>query len=326
MGHAISAAHGLLVKLRLGDGETVHRDDPLGGVLEESLGFRGVDFAAGLCDPLRRLEAVDPLAQTLAAVGLADVPDDRWFGWVDVHKLLPLVLLDVDPRDIPPGQNLTRPLDGAGEAVARARSYQRIVVVRRDEVGDSNAIDSVGITIVLTGVAGFYEVTELAGAVLDLFPDNLDRDGGLHAIPVRVDEHFEDLVAGIDGPGRIVFGGDHLRVRLLVLVGVEATFVWRKGLDELHRPDSGRNFFGVGKIHDGRRHRPELRQIASDLKVKCDGGGVDEIDIDFPGHIDETNLNDRHMHLLNEASRGRRQAPRATLAVRLCDVGLPSKG
>jgi hypothetical protein len=53
--------------------------------LNRALAFRGVDFAAGPGDLLRRPKAVDPLAQTLAAIGLADVMDGRWFGWVDVH-------------------------------------------------------------------------------------------------------------------------------------------------------------------------------------------------------------------------------------------------
>jgi hypothetical protein len=73
---------------------------------------------------------------------------------------------------------------------------------------------------------------------------------------------------------------------------VETAFVWRKGLNELNRPDACRNLFGVGEVKDSRRDRPELRQIAGDLEVERNGSGVDEVYIDLSGHIDKANLSD----------------------------------
>src|ERR1700727_1732802 len=169
---------------------------------------------------------------------------------------MPFVFLNVDPRDVSAGKDLAWAFDRSGEAVARAGSDDRVVKVRGNEVGDSDAVDGIRILVVFAWIAGFYKVAILACAVLDFSPDDLDGDRGLHAIAVGVNEHFEYLVAGVNRPGRIGLRGNDLGIRLLVLVSVKAAFTGRKGLDKLNGPDTGGDFLGAGKVHDSRRDRP----------------------------------------------------------------------
>jgi hypothetical protein len=53
--------------------------------------------------------------------------------------------------------------------------------VRRDEVGNGNALNGVGILIRFAGVARLDEIIELAGSILNLIADDADGARALQA-------------------------------------------------------------------------------------------------------------------------------------------------
>ncbi len=108
-----------------------------------------------------------------------------------------------------------------------------------------------------------------------------------------------------------------------MFVGVVATFVRGKGLDQLHRPDADGNLLVVGQVDDGGLDRPELRQIARDLQVESNRGGMNQVGVEFTGHVDQANLDDGHGNSF-QVQRGCTMVRRDSVGK--CDSAVGAKG
>src|ERR1700728_4018735 len=113
----------LSVQLRPGHRESIQVGHAFRRVLDHLLLVRRSHLPARLVDLSRRLQAVYPFTQTLAAVRLTDILDIGRPRFINPHKLLPHILLRVYPGNVSSGKDLPRSLYGPGKAVPRPRRH-----------------------------------------------------------------------------------------------------------------------------------------------------------------------------------------------------------
>ena len=90
--------------------------------------------------------------------------------------------------------------------------------MRRYKVGNRNALDGICKAIGLARIAGFHEIVELSGAVIfHPVAHNLDRARSLKPLRVRIHQHFQGFMAGINRPFITSWIGDYQGKGLMIL-------------------------------------------------------------------------------------------------------------
>ncbi len=109
------------------------------------------------------------------------------------------------------------------------------------------------------GIASLQQIFDLAGSVLHIIPGYRDSARTLHAIARWVYQHFDYFVAGVDGPIGSVRRAHYQRVRPVVFVQMNSTFVGRQTGNQKNRPHTHRNVLWIGQVLYRSRDIPESR-------------------------------------------------------------------